>query len=150
MTENTKLDRNAISSITRVRSPYLWLDDVVEMSHDKIVARKYLDPSLDLFNAHFTDFPVFPGALQCEAAFQAASVLIAQSQPVSPKGIPVIGRVRNVKFRRLVRPGDNLRIEVQLLDRTESAMRLRGAVYANDKVSTQLEFLATEASRPEQ
>ena len=149
MSDSIILDQQAISSIIRVRPPYLWLDDVIELSDEAIVARKYLDPQLELFQAHFVDYAVFPGALQCEAAFQAASVLIAQTQPVQPDRIPVIGRVRRVKFQQLVRPADQLRVEVKLLDRTESAMRLRGKVFANGNVSTQLEFLATEAKRPQ-
>ena len=48
-------------------------------------------------------FPLFPGALQCEAAFQASAALIARTQPTRPGYLPVVARVRSVKFRRLVR-----------------------------------------------
>ena len=65
------MNREEIEKILPVRDPYLWLDEVVEISDTQIHARKFLDPELEIFRAHYVDFPLFPGALQCEAAFQA-------------------------------------------------------------------------------
>ena len=79
------MNRQEIEKILPVRDPYLWLDEVVEISDTQIHARKYLDPELEIFQAHYVDFPLFPGALQCEAAFQAAGVADPPTPSREPK-----------------------------------------------------------------
>jgi len=142
------VEREEISKIIGVRDPYLWLDEAVEITEQRIHARKFLDPELPLFQGHFISFPLFPGALQCEAAFQAASLLIAGIVPIHPGHVPVIARVKNVKFRRMVRPGSSLDIEVEIVDRAAQAFSLRGRVSVDGKTTTELEFIATEAAMP--
>ena len=55
------------------RPPFLWLDEVVEMDDQRIVARKKITADLDVFRGHYPGVPVLPGVLQCEAAFQAGA-----------------------------------------------------------------------------
>ncbi|MBS0265168.1 MAG: beta-hydroxyacyl-ACP dehydratase [Planctomycetes bacterium] len=142
------MNQDEISQIIGVKEPYLWLDETVTLTDRRIHARKYLDPLLPLFQAHFVTFPLFPGALQCEAAFQAASLLIAGLVPVKPGHVPVIARVKNVKFRRMARPGDWLDIDVEIVDRAAHAFSLRGRISVAGKTTTELDFVATEAALP--
>ena len=137
-----------IEKYVLARDPYLWLDDVVQIDNDHLHARKFLDPDLPIFQAHYIDFPLFPGALQCEAAFQAAAVLIGYSQPTREGHVPVIARVRNVKFRQLVRPGDTLDIHLQRRDVVSTAISLSARIEVAGKTTTELEFVATEAKLP--
>jgi 3-hydroxyacyl-[acyl-carrier-protein] dehydratase len=127
------------------REPYLWIDEVATISPDAIHCRKHLPADLDLFQGHYVGFPLFPGALQCEAAFQAASILIAHRDDVASSGIPVIARVNNVKFRRMVRPPQTLDIFVEIRDRVGPAFFLQGHVEVEGTVTTTLDFVATEA-----
>jgi 3-hydroxyacyl-[acyl-carrier-protein] dehydratase len=127
------------------RPPYLWIDEVVEISETAIHARKHIPADLDLFEGHYVGFPLFPGALQCEAAFQAASILIAHREDVQARGIPVIARVNNVKFRQLVRPDQTLDIRVQIVDRLDPAFYMRARIAVNRTTTTTLDFVATEA-----
>jgi len=138
------MNREQIQAILPVRDPYLWLDEVVEISESRIHARKHLDPNLEIFRAHYVDFPLFPGALQCEAAFQAAALLIAQKQTRKPGHVPVIVRVKNTKFKRMVRPGDTLDVHVELINRDARLISLKGKLAVNGQTTTQLEFSATE------
>ena len=140
------MNREEIQAIIPVRDPYLWLDEVVEISESQIHARMYLDPDLEIFSAHYVDFPLFPGALQCEAAFQAAALLIAQTQPRTEGFVPVIARVKNTKFKRMVRPGDTLDVHVQLVARTSRVLTLKGRLSVEGQTTTQLEFSAVEAA----
>lgn len=145
------MNREEIQAIIPVRDPYLWLDEVVEISESLIHARKYLDPGLEIFRAHYVDFPLFPGALQCEAAFQAAALLIAHTQTRTAGRVPVIARVKNTKFKRMVRPGDTLDVHVQLVARNSRVVALKGRLSVNGQTTTQLEFSAVEADvGPEQ
>jgi 3-hydroxyacyl-[acyl-carrier-protein] dehydratase len=70
------------------RDPFLWLDEVTEISETHIVARKVLKESLPVFQGHYPAFPVFPGVLQCEACFQAGAVLISKLVPTGSMKCP--------------------------------------------------------------
>ena len=138
-----------IESAVLSQDPYLWIDEVLSIDDERIHARKYLAPDLPIFEAHYKTFPLFPGALQCEAAFQASAILIARSQPTKPGHVPVIARVRNVKFRQMVRPGDVIDIVVERRDAIASAVALRGRISVGGRTTTELDFVATEAPLPE-
>ena len=142
------MNQEEIQQVIPMREPYLWLDEVIAIDDDHIHARKFLDPGLDVFRGHYADFPLFPGALQCEAAFQAAAVLIARTQPVEPGHVPVIARVAGVKFRQMARPGQTLDIYVDVRDRVANVIAMRGRIVADGVKTTELSFAATEAPAP--
>jgi 3-hydroxyacyl-[acyl-carrier-protein] dehydratase len=142
------MNRETIKQVIGVGEPYLWLDEVIQINDNRIHARKFLDPNLDIFKSHYVDFPLFPGSLQCEATFQASAVLIAQTHPVTAGHIPVIARVRNTKFRKMARPGDTLDIIVEIEDQVGSAFTLKGHVSVAGATTTELIFIATEAPAP--
>lgn len=144
------MNRDQIAQFISVGLEYLWLDEVSELTDSKIVSCKRIDPDLPVLQQHYRGFPLFPGALQCEACFQAANVLLTKLLPENPSTLPVIARVQQVKFKRLVRPGDVLTIEVTLEDRTAKAIRMKGTCRVADEVSTSLRFTATEAPRPQE
>ena len=125
------------------RAPFLWLDEVVDLSENRIHARKYLDPNLDVFRGHYPHYPVLPGVLQCEMAFQAAAVLISKLGAVDEGQVPVVTRLNNVKFRRMLRPGKTVDIEVVLTERLSKAFFLTGKVSVDGQTATRLEFACT-------
>ena len=141
------MQRDQIEALIPVREPYLWVDEVVEVTPTQIHARKHLPADLPLFAGHYVDFPVFPGALQCECAFQAAAILIAQTRQTTEGRIPVIARVNNVKFRQVVRPGSTLDIHVQLVEEMRRVLLLSGRLSVDGQTTAQLEFAATEADQ---
>ena len=135
-----------IEQVIPHRPPFLWLDEVVELTETRIHARKHVSPDLDVFQGHYPNYPVLPGVLQCEAAFQAAAVLISNLNTVSAGRIPVVTRLNNTKFRRMVRPGDTLDIEVELTETLSNAFFLTGRIAVAGHTATRLEFVcaATE------
>lgn len=134
------LNLSQIQQLIPHRAPFLWLDEVVSLTATSIHARKLVSPDLDVFAGHYPEFPVLPGVLQCEAAFQAGAVLIGSTAP--PKGgeVPVVTRLNQVQFRKLVRPGDTLDIEVELTEKLANAFFLKGKVSVSGKVTVRLEF----------
>lgn len=122
------------------RAPFLWIDAVEKIAPDLIVARKWLDPALDLFRGHYPDFPVLPGVIQCEMCFQAGAILISQTAPPAAGQVPVVTRINNVKFRHMLRPGDTARIEVELTERLANAWFFTGRVSCGEKLAARLEF----------
>ncbi len=125
------------------RDPFLWLDAVTEITDTRIVARKHLPPDLDLFRGHYPHFPILPGVIQCEAAFQAAAVLISRLLPVGTNVAPVVTRLNNVQFRSMVRPNQMIEMEVELTERLQNTFYLKGKVTCEGKVSCRLEFACT-------
>ncbi|MDB4439288.1 3-hydroxyacyl-ACP dehydratase FabZ [bacterium] len=128
------------------RDPFLWLDEVVEMDETHIHARKTITDDLDVFRGHYPNFPVLPGVLQCEAAFQAGAVLIAQTMETGEGEVPVVTRLNNVQFRKMVRPGDVLDIEVEQTEKLSNAYFLKGKVSVAGKVTVRLEFACSAAN----
>ena len=139
------MDRAAISEFIKVGPAYLWLDEVTHLDDQSISCRKALDPELEVFRAHYHGFPLFPGALQCEACFQASNVLLTKILPAAQGKLPVIGRVSNVKFKRLVRPKEELTIDVSIIEQQSKFIFLRGRCSVDGVTTTSLDFTATEA-----
>jgi 3-hydroxyacyl-[acyl-carrier-protein] dehydratase len=142
------LNRDEIQQLIPHRPPFLWIDEIVEIGDGRIHARKRLDPGLDVFTGHYPGRPVLPGVLQCEAAFQAGAVLIARLETIEEGRVPVVTRVNNVRFRRMVRPGETLDIEVELTERLGGAWFLTGKVSVAGQVAARLEFACAAADPP--
>lgn len=138
-----KLDREQIQQHIPHRPPFLWLDEVVSVDDQRVHARKYVDPQLDVFQGHYPHFPVLPGVLLCEACFQAAAVMIARMLPGDDGQVPVVTRLNNTKFRQMVRPGDTIDLEAELTERVSNAFFFKGKVSVDGKVAVRLEFACT-------
>ncbi|MCB9950664.1 MAG: 3-hydroxyacyl-ACP dehydratase FabZ [Planctomycetaceae bacterium] len=147
MSSPKTLSKSEIQASIPHRDPFLWLDEVIELTDSRIVARKHISADLPVFQGHYPDFPVLPGVLQCEAAFQAGAVLIAQLVPTGSDEVPVVTRLNNVQFRKMVRPGDTLELEIELTERVSNAFFLKGKVSVDGKVTVRLEF-ACSAAKP--
>jgi 3-hydroxyacyl-[acyl-carrier-protein] dehydratase len=137
------MNREEIEKILPHREPFLWLDEVIERTDRTIHARKFVDPKLDVFAGHYPDFPVLPGVLQCEAAFQAGAILVASPVPPTDGSVPVVTRLNNVKFRRMVRPGETLDIHAELVERMSTAYFLKAWTQVDGQTSCSLEFACT-------
>lgn len=142
------LSRDEICQWIPHRDPFLWIDEVVEETENRLTARKFVAPDLDVFRGHYPGQPVLPGVLLCEAALQAGAVLIGRQGmlALAPGRVPVATRLNNVKFRRMVRPGDTLEIEVELVEKLADACFLTGRIKVAGKIAVQLEFACTLAS----
>lgn len=139
------MNRDDIEKLIPHRAPFLWIDEIVSQDQQKLHARKFISPDLDVFRGHYPAFPVLPGVLQCEAAFQAGAALIAATAPPAAGLVPVVTRVNNVKFRRMVRPGDTLDIEVELTERLSNAYFLTAKVSVGGETAARLEFACAAA-----
>jgi 3-hydroxyacyl-[acyl-carrier-protein] dehydratase len=137
------LNSDEIQQIIPHRPPFLWVDEVVEQTDRTIHARKYVDPKLDVFAGHYPDFPVLPGVLQCEAAFQAGAILIARLAAVVGGQLPVVTRLNNVKFRRMVHPGETLDIHAEFVERLSTVYFLKSRTEVDGQTSCSLEFACT-------
>ncbi len=139
------MNREEIEACIPHRDPFLWLDEVTEITATRIVARKFLSPDLPVFQGHYPGLPIFPGVLQCEACFQAAAVLISRIVVTGSGEVPVVTRLNNVQFRRMIRPGETIELLAELTERLQNAFYLKGKVTVDGKVTARLEFVCTAA-----
>jgi 3-hydroxyacyl-[acyl-carrier-protein] dehydratase len=125
------------------RPPMLLVDEVVLWEEEHIVCKKTFRPDEWFFQGHYPDYPLVPGVILCEAAMQAGAVLL--SKHVASDGVPVAGRLNDVKFKRMVRPGDAVLLDVTLDDRVSEAFFLSAKVLTEGKLAVTLSFAVTVA-----
>jgi 3-hydroxyacyl-[acyl-carrier-protein] dehydratase len=130
------------------RPPMLLLDEIIEHSHDSIVCRKVCGEQDFFFQGHYPGRPMVPGVILCEIALQAGAVLLALSHPETTAGqgaVPVVTRINNVKFKRMVSPGDVVQVDVQIQERLANAFFLTARLTCEDKLTASLDFACTIA-----
>ena len=130
------------------RPPMLLVDEVIEHTESRIVARKTFRADEFFFQGHYPDHPIVPGVILCEAAMQAGAILLSQHIPADGAGVPVATRLNNVKFRRVTRPGETIEMEVTLLERMAAAFFMKEKVTCEDKVAVRFEFACTVTETP--
>jgi 3-hydroxyacyl-[acyl-carrier-protein] dehydratase len=137
------MSREQILAAIPHRPPMLLLDEVVEWEAGRIVCSKTFQPEEWFFQGHYPDFPLVPGVILCEAAMQAGAVLL--SKHPKGEGVPVAGRLKEAKFKKMVRPGDTVLIETLLDERLGDAFFLSSKVTALGKAAATLSFVVTVA-----
>jgi beta-hydroxyacyl-ACP dehydratase FabZ len=126
--------------------PFLLVDRIVEMEDNKrIVGLKNVTLNEQFFTGHFPGRPVMPGVLICEAMAQVGGLLANCSTDGVPRGRGVVlAGLERVRFRRLVEPGDQLRIEVEIVHKRRPLWKMRGRALVEGQVVTEGEFLTME------
>jgi 3-hydroxyacyl-[acyl-carrier-protein] dehydratase len=124
-----QLDINEIMSILPHRYPFLLIDRIVEVERKKrIVALKNVTINEGFFQGHFPDFPIMPGALVIESIAQAGGTLLLPEIPDRESKLMVFTGIERAKFRRPVVPGDQLRIEINVINWRTRAVKMEGRV----------------------
>ena len=140
------MSREEILKAIPHRDPFLLIDEIVEQDESRIVCTKIFSGKEEFFAGHYPGTPLVPGVLLCEAAMQAGAVLLSRFMTEEAKGkVPVATRLNDVKFKRMVKPGETLRLEVDLLERVSTAFFLKAKVTVEGKVAARFEFACTAA-----
>jgi 3-hydroxyacyl-[acyl-carrier-protein] dehydratase len=134
--ETSGLDIQGILKILPHRYPFLLIDRVTHLTRTKrIVAIKNITVNEPYFVGHFPAGPIMPGVLVVEAMAQAGGVLLLTEFPDREHKLLLFTGIERAKFRRPVTPGDQLRIEVDVLVWRGNAGRMMGKAYVGDKVA---------------
>jgi 3-hydroxyacyl-[acyl-carrier-protein] dehydratase len=109
-----ELDAVQIQQLIPHRYPFLLVDRILEVEPgQRIVGLKQVSMTDPYFQGHFPAYPVMPGVLIVEALAQTGAVLVMQD-PANVGKMPFFARIDNCRFRQQVRPGDSLRLEVEV------------------------------------
>jgi 3-hydroxyacyl-[acyl-carrier-protein] dehydratase len=130
------LDIVGIMEILPHRFPFLLIDRVVEAVRKKrIVAIKNVTANEPYFQGHFPDHPILPGVLMVEAIAQAGGTLLLTEIPDRADKLMVFTGIERARFRRPVVPGDQVRIEVDVLNWRPRAVRMEGKAFVEGKLA---------------
>jgi beta-hydroxyacyl-ACP dehydratase FabZ len=128
------------------RYPFLLVDRIVEMDgNEKVVGIKNVTINDNFFQGHFPNRPVMPGVLICEAMAQVGAIFAHNARGgMTDDKVFVLTGLDNVKFKRPVEPGDQLRMELTCLKRRGSFWKMQGIASVDGKLVAQAEISAME------
>jgi 3-hydroxyacyl-[acyl-carrier-protein] dehydratase len=130
------LEIGDIMAILPHRYPFLLIDRLTEIERKKrIVAIKNVTINEPFFAGHFPSFPIMPGVLIIESIAQAGGALLLTEIPDRENKLMVFTGIDRAKFRRPVVPGDQLRIEVNVLNWRPRAVRMEGKATVDGKLA---------------
>src|SRR5580658_5725366 len=128
------MDIVEIMSILPHRYPFLLIDRIVEMERKtRIVAIKNVTINEPHFAGHFPDYPIMPGVLMVEAIAQTGGALLLTEIPDRDKMLMVFTGIEGAKFKKPVVPGDQLRIEVSVLNWRPRFVKMQGDITVEGK-----------------
>ncbi len=145
MSENKIYNIEEIMNFLPHRYPFLLLDRLeVEVPGEKGIGLKNVTMNEEFFQGHFPGNPVMPGVLQIEAMAQTAGALVvAGSEDIADKKVSVLFMsIDGVKFRKPVKPGDQLKMHVEKVQSRRNVFVFKGKTMVDDKVVSEAEFTA--------
>ena len=142
VSEATLMDRAQIEARIPHRPPMLLVDRVLEKSERHLVGEYTFPPDAYFFQGHYPDYPLVPGVILCEACMQCGAILLSD---YAGEGVPVATRMNDVRFRKMVRPGDTVRMRVDLVERMANAFFMQGKITRGSEVVLRFEFACAAA-----
>lgn len=132
------IDIEGITKLLPHRYPFLMIDRVLDyVPAQRLTAIKNVTFNEPFFNGHFPGKPVMPGVLMIEAIAQAGGLLYFQTHidyGAPDQGLLFLAGIDNARFKRIVQPGDQLRIEVQPVKIKGAVWKLQGEIFVEDKL----------------
>ncbi len=131
-----ELNISDILGILPHRFPFLFIDRVLEIDEKKITAIKNVSVNEPIFTGHFPKDPVFPGVLLIEACAQASGILLNYlSKEKKEEKLGLFGGVSNFRFKKIIRPGDTIIIESELITTKLSVYRFKVKANVNEELA---------------
>jgi UDP-3-O-[3-hydroxymyristoyl] N-acetylglucosamine deacetylase/3-hydroxyacyl-[acyl-carrier-protein] dehydratase len=146
--EKTVLGIEEIMRVLPHRYPFLLVDRILEVEQGKrVVGLKNVTINEPFFQGHFPGHPIMPGVLIIEAMAQVGGVLLLGAIPQPENKVVYFTTLNNVKWRRPVKPGDQLRFELELLQVRGSVAKMAGVAKVDGEVVAEAEMGAMVRER---
>lgn len=130
------------------RYPFLLVDRVLKFERDKtLLAIKNVSFNEPFFAGHFPVKAVMPGVLIVEALAQAAAILASHTAEWNPEGsLFYLGSIENARFKKIVVPGDQLYLSVEILKRRANVWKFKGTALVDNEIACTAEMTCAEGS----
>lgn len=138
--------KTEIEALIPHRDPFLLVDRIVDRGENTITTEFHARPDLDAFRGHFPGSPILPGVLISEFVFQSSAILVSGE---SDGLLPVLTRIENARFRRVVRPGETLRAKVTLEDAVGAARYMSARVECEEETVLRIKFVVAAVPESE-
>jgi 3-hydroxyacyl-[acyl-carrier-protein] dehydratase len=141
------MDIKEIQKLLPHRYPFLLVDRIIDIEPGiKAVGIKNVTINEEFFQGHFPGHPVMPGVLIIEALAQVAGVLAFRSGASEGRSVYFMS-IEKAKFRKPVVPGDQLRLEISVLQQRGNVWKFSGNAVVEEKVVAEAEFTAMVTDR---
>jgi 3-hydroxyacyl-[acyl-carrier-protein] dehydratase len=135
------MSREEIEGLLPHRDPFLFVDDIIEASAEKIIARHVFTEGEFFFKGHFPQYPVVPGVILIETMAQSGGAGLRKLGTLGGNDMFFLASVDKVKFRRQVRPGEEVRSEITNLRISAKMIKQAGKAYVGDELAAEAEWL---------
>ncbi len=140
-------DQLAIEALIPHREPFLFVDRIVDRTESSITTEWCPNEKLEAFRGHYPGSPILPGVLISEFVFQSAALLLADPEHAG-EVVPVLTKIENARFRRIVKPGERLSAVVNKKHAIGQARYMRARVTCGDEAVLRIEFVVAEVAPP--
>ena len=141
------IDIGRIQDVLPHRYPFLLVDRIIEIEgKTRIVGIKNVTINEPFFQGHFPGHPIMPGVLIIEAMAQVGGMLVLGTEDIADKVVYFMS-LDNVKFRRPVLPGDQLRCEVEMVQFRGKTCKMKGVAFVEGQVVAEAEMMARVVDR---
>ena len=145
-TEHLPIDIKRIMEILPHRYPFLLVDRIVAMERGKtITGVKNVSMNEPFFQGHFPGEPVMPGVLILEGMAQTGGILACLADPAMIGKLVYFAGVDKARFRRVVRPGDQLIYQLEMVRQKGKIIKMAGQAFVDDQLVTEAELMASFA-----
>ncbi|MDR0645036.1 MAG: 3-hydroxyacyl-ACP dehydratase FabZ [Treponema sp.] len=123
------------------REPFLFIDEIVEANKGKITAKHVFTNKEFFFKGHFPEYPVVPGVILIETMAQAGGAGLRKIGILPGEALFFLATVDKVKFRRQVRPNEEVRLEIDNLRVSPKMLKQAGKAFVGDELAAQAEWM---------
>ena len=142
------LNIDEIREILPHRYPMLLVDRILEISEKRVVGIKNVSANEPFFQGHFPEYPIMPGVLVVEALAQCGGVLALRGMADRDEKVVLFASIDECRFRAPVVPGDQLRLELEILRRRGGVIKMRGHAFVGDRLAAEAVLMCSVANRP--
>jgi 3-hydroxyacyl-[acyl-carrier-protein] dehydratase len=128
------------------RKPFLFVDEIISADRETVTARHIFTEGEFFFQGHFPQYPVVPGVILIETMAQSGGAGLRSLGILGDKALFFLATVDKAKFRRQVRPGDEVRSEIKNLRISERMIKQSGKAFVGDELAAEAEWMCLVAS----